>query len=233
MMQAKKLKQLWYQFCYEGSETYIAIDARSYGKAVVENLMMDLGDGLAPLCTIWHDDYREMEIPGAVPVLYTVKATGGHAQWNGKDGDSDMIQYAEMQFENRNVQLLVANHNTGVDAYKKYHRIKDDMMDFDIDRPYRKTDELAGQIQNLKKVPSGSGIMEKRISGRIQRDSWSALKYALRLTEKLELQNLVIPEQKNEWKDFFDKTDKSAWMNLKNAKAQGRLAVRRRGGRLF
>lgn len=35
MMQAAKLKQLWYQFTYEGAGTYIAIDARNYGKAVL------------------------------------------------------------------------------------------------------------------------------------------------------------------------------------------------------
>lgn len=237
MMQAKKLKQLWYQFCYEGSQTYIAIDARSYGKAVVENLMMDLGDGLAPLCTIFHDDYRELEVAGAIPVLYTIKATGGHAQWGARDGDSNMIQYAEMQFENRNVQLLVSNRNRGVDAYKKYHRIKDDRMDFDIDRPYRKTEELVGQIQNLKKVPSGTGVQERRITLRIQRDSWSALKYALRLTERLEMMYLVIPERKSEWTEFFEKMDKSEKPSvaerLNNHSALGRLAIKRRGGRLF
>lgn len=237
MMQAKKLKQLWYQFCYEGSQTYIAIDARSYGKAVVENLMMDLGDGLAPLCTIFHDDYRELEVAGAIPVLYTVKATGGHAQWGARDGDSNMIQYAEMQFENRNVQLLISNRNRGVDAYKKYHRIKDDRMDFDIDRPYRKTEELVGQIQNLKKVPSGTGVQERRITLRIQRDSWSALKYALRLTERLELMNLVIPERKSEWTEFFEDMDKnkktSVAERLSVSTALGRLATKRRGGRLF
>jgi hypothetical protein len=236
MMQAKRLKQLWYQFCYEGSQTYIAIDARSYGRAVVEALMMDLGDGLAPLCTIFHDDYLELEVAGALPVLYTIKATGGQNYWGAKDSDSNMIQYAEMQFENRNVQLLISNRNRGVEEYKKYHRIKDDRMDFDIDRPYRKTEELVGQIQNLKKVPSGTGVQEKRISHRIQRDSWSALKYALRLTERLELINLVIPERKNEWQEFFETLDvthppKSA--GLTGGGSMGRLKTARRGGRLF
>lgn len=231
IMQARRLKQLWYQFCYEGSQTYIAIDARSYGKAVVECLMMDLGDGLAPLCSIFHDTYTEMELEGAVPVLYPIKATGGPAGMGGRDNDSDMVRYAEMQFENRNVQLLISNRNHGLEAYKKYHRIKDDRLDYDIDRPYRKTAELVGQIQNLKKIPTGTSIKEKRISSKIQRDSWSALKYALRLTERLEIQNLVMPEKENEWTKLFKNYEPPK--GPISVPGGGRLPERRRGGRLF
>lgn len=231
IMQARRLKQLWYQFCYEESQTYIAIDARSYGKAVVECLMMDLGDGLAPLCSMFHDTYTEMELEGAVPVLYPIKATGGPAGMGGRDNDSDMVRYAEMQFENRNVQLLISNRNHGLEAYKKYHRIKDDRLDYDIDRPYRKTAELVGQIQNLKKVPTGTSIKEKRISSKIQRDSWSALKYALRLTERLEIQNLVMPEKENEWTKLFKEYEPPKGPIA--VPGGGRLPERRRGGRLF
>lgn len=231
MMQAQKIKQLWHQFCYEGSETYIVVDANSYGKSVVENLMMDLGDGLAPLGTIYHDMYTELELPGAVPVIYPLKASG----LTGRDPDSDMVRYAEMQFENRNVQLLVSNRNAGVEAYKRYHRIKGDQLDYEIDRPYRKTAELIGQIQNLKKVPTGSGVKEKRINNRIQRDTWSALKYALRLAERLELQNLIIPERKSEWEEFFNTFDKRPiTTNVPGGSAAlGRLATRHKGGRMF
>ena len=230
MAQAKKLKQLWYQFCYEGSETYIAIDARSYGKAVIENLMMDLGDGLAPLCTVHHDTYTELEVPGAIPVIYPVKASG----MTGKDPDSDMVRYAEMQFENRNVQLLVANRNKGVEAYKKHHKIKDDTTDYQIDRPYRKCAELVGQIQNLKKVPYGAGVMEKRINHRVQRDSWSALKYALRFAERLEMTNLAIPERENEWEAAFEKLPVGKSQNGNGrGRSMGRTVTQRRGGRMF
>jgi hypothetical protein len=233
MMQAWKLKHLWSQFCYEGSQTYIAIDARNYGKAVVENLMMDIGDGLPPLSTIYHDMYTEMELEGSVPVLYPIKATGGRPGMGGRDNDSDMVRYAEMQFENRNVRLLVSNRNRGVEAYKRYHRIKDDLLDYKIDRPYRKTAELCAQIQNLKKVPNGVSITEKRISAKIQRDSWSALKYALRLSELLELQNLVLPERKSEWTSFFEENGTIPKALRMTGRTIGRLPDRRRGGRLF
>lgn len=202
MAQARKLKQVWYRFCVEGGNpTYIAIDAWQYGKGVVEALMMDLHDGLAPLCIMNHDQYTEMELEGAIPIIYPIKAGGTGVT----DPDSEMIRNAEIQFENRNVMLLTSNRYAGIEAYKKAHRIKDDNLDASIDRPYRKTQELVGQIQNLKKVPSGAGMAEKRISKSIQRDSWSALKYAMRLAQKLERENLVKQKRKGEWEDEFKK----------------------------
>lgn len=182
-MQAKRLKDLWYRFCMEGgAPTYIAIDGWQYGKAVVEQLMKDLGDGLPPLCIYNHAAYTEMELDGALPVVYPVKAGGAGAT----DSDWEMIRYAQIQFDNRNVRLLTVNLNEGVETYKKYHLIKDNYADAAIAVPYRKTTELAGQIQNLKLVPSGAGMSEKRISKFIQRDSWSALKYSLRFAQVLE-----------------------------------------------
>lgn len=182
MVQARRLKEVWHRFCYEGSETYIAIDDWQYGKGVVECLMMDLGDGLPPLCIYGHGSYQSAELPGAIPVVYPIKAGGAGVT----DPDFEMIKYAQTQFENHNVELLTANQREGVEAYKRYHRIKTDERDWYIVQPYQKTREQAGQIQNLKLVPSGAGMSEKRISKAIQRDSWSALKYALRLAQKLE-----------------------------------------------
>ena len=97
------------------------------------------------------------------------------------------------------MQLLTGNTNDGVEAYKKYHRIKDDSMNYKIARPYLKTNELIGQIQNLREEPSGQGIRERRISQHIQRDSWSALKYALRFAQILERANLVQKQNKSDW----------------------------------
>ncbi len=207
MAQARKLKQVWYRFCADGGNpTYIAIDAWQYGKGVVEALMMDLHDGLAPLCIMNHDQYTEMELAGAIPIIYPIKAGGTGVT----DPDAEMIRNAEIQFENRNVMLLTSNRYAGIEAYKKAHRIKDDNLDAAIDRPYRKTQELAGQIQNLKKVPSGAGMAEKRISKSIQRDSWSALKYAMRLAQRLERENLVRQKRRGEWETEFRKADAQA-----------------------
>lgn len=227
MMQAKRLKQLWYRYCYEGSETYIAIDGWQYGKAVIEGLMMDLGDGLDPLCIYNHEHYAEMELEHALPVIYPIKAGGSGVT----DPDSEMIRNAEIQFENHNVQLLTANRHEGLNQFKRLHRIKDDYFDARIDRPYRKTRELVGQIQNLKKVPSGAGVSEKRISKSIQRDSWSALKYALRFSQKLEKTNLMVTKKKSDWDEILEQYRNGA-AAAPTGGGRSRTTIGRHGGRI-
>lgn len=77
MMQARQLKDRWYRFCLEtGKPTLIAIDSASYGMAVLEDLHKDLGDGLPPLCCINHE-HREIELSGALPVIYPIRAVSG------------------------------------------------------------------------------------------------------------------------------------------------------------
>lgn len=228
MRQAQRLKQVWYRFCQEGSQTYIAIDAWQYGTAVLIDIMTDLQDGLAPLCVIDHKDFTEYELPGAAAVIYPVKAGGGYCT----DSDSEMLRYAEVQFENRNVQLLTPNYQNAMSAYKTYHRIKNDLTDPAIYRPYLKTQELIGQIQNLKKVPSGAGMSERRISNKIQRDSWSALKYALRLCQRLEQKNLLIGERKSDWTAAFETMEKQGG-GAQHSAQKNRLVVSRKGGRQF
>ena len=137
---------------------------------------------MPPLCVVDHAAYTEAELPNALPIIYPIKAGGAGVT----DPDSEMLRYAELEFEARNVQLLTSSINEGISMYKDAHLIKDDYNDAIIARPYLKTRALVGQIQNLKKVPSGSSMAERRISKFIQRDSWSALKYVLRFTQKLE-----------------------------------------------
>lgn len=227
--QARRLKQVWYRFCYEGSETYISIDCWQYGKAVTEALMSNLDDGLAPLCVINHDQYTELELEGALPVIYPIKAGGVGTT----DPDSEMVRYAEIQFDNRNVSLLTSNIYAGIEAYKRTHRIKDSRLDVAISSPYKKTNELADQIRNLKKGVSGAGVCEKRISHRIQRDSWSALKYALRLAQKLEKANLSTSKRESDWDKLIREAEQGAFNNTVNYSASSRLVTQRHGGKLF
>ena len=235
MMQAQKIKDVWSRFCCEGgAPTYLAIDAWQYGTSVVENLMMDLGDGLAPLCVRNHASFTELEQDNAIPCLYPIKAGGAGVT----DPDAEMVRYAELQFENRNVELLCGNVNEGVEAYKKHHRIKDDYMDAQIAEPYLKTRELAGQIQNLKKVPSGTTMREERISKHIQRDIWSALKYALRVAQILEREELAKSvRHTSDWDaelERFKGAGKSTALTAHTAGAgRGRTVTARRGGRMF
>lgn len=233
MMQAQRVKDVWSRFCYDGgAATYLAIDAWQYGTSVVENLMMDLGDGLAPLCVRNHASFTELEQDNAIPCLYPIKAGGAGVT----DPDAEMVQYAELQFENRNVELLCGNVNEGVEAYKKYHRIKDDYMDAQIAEPYLKTRELAGQIQNLKKVPSGKTMREERISKHIQRDIWSALKYALRVAQILEKEELAkAVRRKSDWDEELARYQHKggAGMTPRVGGGHGRTVTARRGGRIY
>jgi hypothetical protein len=193
--QAVRLRRVWDRFCYDGSQTFIVIDAWQYGDGVLTSLMEQPMGGGVPLCSYRHTYYTELELEGAIPVIYPIKAGGQGTT----DPDSDMVLNAELQFEHSNVQLLTGNLNDGVEAYKKYHRIKDDSMNYKIAQPYKKTNELVGQIQNLREEPSGQGIRERRISQHIQRDSWSALKYALRFAQILERANLVQKQNRSDW----------------------------------
>ena len=195
ILQARRLKDLWYAFTLENCKpTYIAIDGWQYGKAVIEALMRDLNDGLPPLCCFDHCQYRENELPNALPVIYPIKAGGAGVT----DPDADMIRYAEVQFEARNVQLLTTNIAQGVEAYKRMRKILDPNADASIAVPYLKTRELCGQIQNLKKVPTGTGFGERRISNHIQRDMWSSVKYALRLAQILERRDFLEEQMGND-----------------------------------
>lgn len=203
IQQAKNLKSIWYRFCLEGGAgTFIAIDSWQYGTAVVQALHSDLGDGLPPLCCVNHD-FPELEQKGALPVIYPIKAVGGIGN-TIHDNDGDMIRYAELEFEHRNVQLLVANLYEGIRAYKIKHHIKDDSLDPTIAIPYIKTRELCGQIANLQKKTTGMNLAEKRISTHINRDMWSAFKYALRFAQLLEKSELMGNAKKeSEWARYF------------------------------
>lgn len=232
VMQAKQLKQRWFHYCIEkGRPAYLAIDANQYGRSVVEDLHKDLGDGLPPLCCINHD-LREIESPDALPVIYPIRATTGMA--GSHDSDGEMIKYAELEFEHRNVKILVYNLYDGIKAYKLLHRIKDDSIDAAIAVPYIKTRELRCQIANLQKKATGYNIKEERISRSMQRDMWSALKYALRLAQILEYQDLVEGNRrKSTWGKYFgNEQEKKRALEIPKANLRSRL-VGRHGGKVI
>lgn len=182
--QARKIKRLWSRYCMDGGEgTYLLVDAQAYGTGVVEELIKPTADGLPNLRTMNNDPlFARLEQKGALPVLYAMKATPR----GGKDPDGDMIQYAQHEFEHGNVELLTSNLYDGLETFKNYHDIKDDIKDAAIVKPYRFTEQLCQQITNLKAEVSGFTFKERRKSMQIQRDIWSALKYALRLAQYLE-----------------------------------------------
>ena len=203
-LQAQYLKQMWTRFSMSGSNflTYIAIDDKQYGKSVTEQLMKDMGDGVT-LCCMNHD-YPELELPGALPVIYPVKASNGARETGNSDPDGEMIKYAKMQFENGNVQMIVPDHYAGLEAYKKAHKITDSSSDVEIVLPYIKAHEMVRQIKNLQIKYRGSNWSEDRVSKFIQRDMWSATKYTLRVAQLLERKNLIqSARRKTNWEPLI------------------------------
>lgn len=198
-LQAQKLKRLWSKYCLDGGNpTYLVIDARAYGKGVVEELMKPSNDGMRPLCCYRHKEYADLEQEGAIPIIYPIKA----GRKGVADEDAEMVRYAQVEFEQGNIQLLTAATLDGVEQYKRKHGIKDASSDARIAYPYRKTDELRNQIKNLQLVASGASLKETRKSKIIQRDIWSALKYALRMTCILEQELLRVEyKKKSSWSD--------------------------------
>lgn len=196
-LQAAKLKELWRRFCLDGAgTTFLVVDAQAYGTEVVEELMKPTVDGTSPLCCVDHMRFTEIEQPRALPVIYPLKASTRGAT----DEDGAMIQYAQIEFEHGNVELLTTNVLDGVEAYKRKNGIKDEYGDARIALPYKKSAELGQQITNLKTQVSGLTLKEVRRSTHIQRDIWSALKYALRYAQIIEDKNKKEKyKAKSEW----------------------------------
>lgn len=235
--QARIIKAYWRRFTLEGGNgaCYIAIDAWQYGKAVVEWLHQDLGDGNPPFCCVNHE-FSAIEQPGALPVIYAIKATGHVGGIHDPEGE--MIRYAELEFEHGNVKLLTTNVYEGVEAYKKAHQIKDDEQNEYIARPYIETKSLCGQISNLIKKVTGTGLGESRLSHRIQRDKWSALKYALRYAQILEKQELESRNKKrSDWTDelarFAAAEEPTGAPGMRRQAGKIGRGVGRRGGVLY
>lgn len=206
--QARVLKQIWRRYTIEGASTaYIAVDSNQYGRAVTEELHKDMGDGLPRLCCM-HHDFPELEGKDALPVIYAIHATPGNTGTHDPDGE--MIRYMELEFEQGNFRLLTSNTYEGVEAYKKRWGIKDDDLDAKIAVPYRKTKEMTSQISNLRKKTSGFGIREERVSKSIQRDMWSATKYAGRVASILEYENLVCEDAfVSSWSEEIQNAEKA------------------------
>ena len=182
-LQATRVKALYLKYCNNAAQTtYLAIDARANGKDVIDELMKPTNDGTPPLCCYEHMEYVDMEQPLALPVIYPIKA----GTVGARDADGDMIRYAQGEFLQGNIELLTSNVLDGVEQYKLKHNIKDNSADVRIAHPYKKCAELCEQIQNLSTSTKGITFKEVRRSIAIQRDIWSAFKYALRVSQILE-----------------------------------------------
>jgi hypothetical protein len=144
-----------------------------------------------------------------------------------------MLDYAEREFENGNVQLLTASLYEGTKAYKLKHGIKDDRRDAEIQAPYSATNRLCRQIANLQKKYMSVGWTEQEISKYINKDMWSAFLYALRLCQRLEKDELYYANRrKNEWEEYvkqFSGEQAGAYSagRVRPVRRQGRAGVKK------
>ena len=227
-LQARRLRDIWSRYCLDGAQTtYLVVDAHAYGTGVVEELMKPTGDGTPSLCCVDHYAFTEIEQKDALPVIYPLKAgTRGVT-----DADGDMIRYAQAEFEQGNVELLVANILDGVEAYKDANGIKDNFSDARISAPYKACELLCQQISNLKTKVGGLTLKEVRKSMSIQRDVWSALKYALRMKQMLEDEMKKQKyRERSSWTDVIAAASMGAVTSVGNGSnvRAGLLALRRR-----
>ena len=185
-LQAQRLRDLWWRFSSEKSEnaTYIVVDARAVGKTVVQELMKPSFDG-TPNLSCYNGEYGEIAQPHAMAVIYPLKATRA----GGTDDESQMILYLQREWEQGNIEIPITNVLDGVEAYKKYHGIKDTFNDGKIAQMYKQVEGWCEEMQNLQVK---DGKKEVRKSKGIQRDRHSAAKYGLRFISLLE--DLLVKE---------------------------------------
>lgn len=204
--QAMRIKALWKRFCMIGGQpTYIILDANGNGDCVLEELLKPCGDNV-PICCVDHSR-KEIEQKNALPVIYPLKSG-----LRGKYDESTIIENAQGQFAQGNIELLTSNTLDGVEQYKLREAIKDGKSDMYIAQPYKRTDELCQQIENLQAIVSGMSLKEKRKSKAIQRDIWSALKYGLFLAKMLEKENvnaLYSANKKSNYKSEIERVRQS------------------------
>lgn len=225
-LQAQKLRQVWERYCAEGGQTtYLVIDAQAYGTSVIEELMKPPHDGSPALCCVNHMAFTELEQPGALPVIYPLKAGGRGAT----DEDAAMVRGIQSEFEKGYLELLITAVLDGVEAYKSKHGIKDDRADGAIAAPYKNTELLCQQITNLKTKVAGASLKEVRRSKAIQRDIWSALKYAVRFAFYLEEQKAKEKyTAKSSWDSIIQQYAADAPTAQKSGTRANLLALRRR-----
>ncbi len=115
-------------------------------------------------------------------------------------------RYIKGEVKDWNVELLTGSLLDGLEAYKRKHGIKTEKSNASIILPYKKSEELCVQIANLKTKVSGLSLKEERKSKAIQRDIWSALKYALRMAQILEGEKVKKKyKKKSSWSDTLEK----------------------------
>ena len=187
-LQAKFLKQQVDKF----KPKILVVDANSYGGGVVDNLVLDLDDGYPPYAVINDERYDKYKRSNSVPIVYALKSQ------NKETRDGDMIAHFMTVFNKMDITLLKSPYE-GIKEIKKKLKIKEfeSEKDAELMIPYILTDILCEEIMNIRYKQSGHEVSEERVSKRIQRDKYSALKYGLWIVYQEEMKNKVKIEERD------------------------------------
>lgn len=180
-IQAKFLKQKVNEF----KPKILVIDANGLGTGVVGQLVLKLDDGNPPYSVVNNNKYDAYKQPDSVPIVYALKAQ----EKETKNGD--MINRFMIMMNKIDVGLLT-NFSTALKEFEKKEKrkIKDSEEMANLQIPYIYTDTLIEQIMNLRYKQKGIDTSVERISGRIQKDMYSALLYGLFWVHLEEMKNI-------------------------------------------
>lgn len=180
-IQAKFLKQKVNEF----KPKMLVIDANGLGTGVVGQLVLKLDDGNPPYSVVNNNKYDAYKQPDSVPIVYALKAQ----EKETKNGD--MINRFMIMMNKIDVGLLT-NFSTALKEFEKKEKrkIKDSEEIANLQVPYIYTETLIEQIMNLRYKQKGIDTSVERISGRIQKDMYSALLYGLFWVHLEEMKNI-------------------------------------------
>ncbi len=194
-MQAKFLKEKVREF----KPRILIVDANGLGVSVVDQLVLDLGDGNPPYAVVNDSDYDRYEQPDSIPILYALKAQHKETK------NSDMINHFMQVFAKIDIGLLKVAHEGLKDVEKKIRRkLKDSEEISQYEIPYLLTSNLCEEISNLKYKQNGNETQVERVSRSIPKDKFSALMYGLYWIYLQEKKNKEsVKKRKTNWFDYI------------------------------
>lgn len=195
--QAKFLKQKVNEF----NASVLIVDHNGLGRGLTDELVQEIDEN-PPYAVLNDDSYDQYKRPNSIPMLFLFNAS------SAKTKNVNVINNFMTVFANHDIQLLksVAGYRSELtDAQrKKFDKEPDALL------PFVQTDLLEDEIMNLEYVQRGNTTTIQEISGKIQKDRYSALAYALYW--------IYLQETEDKKKMGKKKANPARYMNFKRPK---------------
>ena len=170
LIQARFLKQKVREF----KPKVLIVDCQGIGSGVVDQLVLDLDDGMPPFGVINNDSYDKYKGENSIPLVFAMNSTKVETK------NTKMIQHIMKVLNALDISLLKSPQE-GIKDYKKKHGLtqKEVSEQAELEIPYILTDNLCDEIMNLEYKSQGIEGKIEQISNRIPKDKFSALMYGL------------------------------------------------------